>query len=459
MILAALIIFAAAASPDPLNVQQYSAQSENAALYVLPGASLSTPDIVILDETTLTVYRGSLQSPTISHTIPPNTLLFDLFDTNDDDVPELFILTPDEIRHYPFANNQTTVQLFPILPPLPWIVEQPFLHPLVFHFNGAHLVAVPYQDNITLKNFDGKTVSTLPKIRSDLHSLFSIPIVPNQLASKGAFEFRVDTLLTTPVTVPQELRLAQASTPFASVTPRQLRDSEQLELDLWPSFPLTPSPDDSLKVIYASHAPEYIHTVIRIKKKLPRNIPSTTEPYRFSPKRIYPGTIGISESGFPDFNNDGFHDLLLWKIPIPGHSLGSLINSIRAQTWPIEISTHLYNPEKGLYEARPDSRIKTTIALQYILTRQNRSPLNNLTFPDLNNDGNSDIVFSSRPDQLDVWMYRRKLPDSPDYTAQFDGPVSLITINRPETPGQSRSILLRGKRSIYRVNLAEEAQR
>lgn len=461
MILAALIFSAAivGADPAPLNVQQYSAQSENASLYVLPALSRATPDIVILDETALTVYRGGSQSPVIKHIIPENTLLFDLLDTNDDAIPELFVLTPDEIRHYPSPNNQTTIQLFPILRSLPWIVEQPFLHPLVFNYNDAHLIAVPYQDNITLRNFDGKTVSILPKILSDVHSLFSIPIVPNQLASPGAFEFRVDTLLTTPISVPQELRPAAASMQFTSVSPRRLRDSEQLELDLWPSFPLTSSPDDPLKVVYASYAPEHVNTVIRIKKKLPRNIPSTTEPYRFSPPRKYPGTIGISESGFPDFNNDGFHDLLLWKIPIPGHSIGSLINSIQARTWPIEISTHLYDPEKGLYNARPNNRIKTTVALQYILTRQNQSPLRNLIFSDIDNDGNSDIVFSTRPDRLDAWIYRSKLPNSPDYTTEFDSPVSLITVNRPEAPDQSQSILLRGKLSIYRVNLSRATAR
>jgi hypothetical protein len=447
------------ALPAEFNVQQYSAESENATLYILPSIVSSAPDIVILDDTALTLHRSNSASKTLSHTIPNNTLFFDLIDTDKNGVPELFVLTPDEIRHYPASNNQTTVQLFPITPSLPWSVKQPFLHPLIFPYNDTHLVAIPDRENFILKNLDGKKISSLPKLISDTHSLFSIPIEPNQLAPQGAFEFRIDSLLSTLVSVPQELRSKTPKRSFTTVTPRQLRDSEQLEFNQWPSFPLEPDSDTPTKVVYASYPPEHINTVIRIKRKLPRNTPTTAEPYRYSSKRIYPGMIGISEAGLPDFNNDGFNDLLLWKIPMPGQSVSSLINSVQAQTWPLEISIHLYNQSKGIYEARPTARIKLTVALQYILTRQNQSPLHNLSFEDLNGDGNSDIVFSPRPNQISAWLFDDSLNNTPDYTSEFSDEVTLITIHRTNTRNHINSVLLRGKRSIYRVSLSENFSR
>lgn len=452
-----LVMLALQGAPDEYHAQRYTAHSENAALYVLPNPGSGVPDVVVLDDSTLTVYRGNAQTPVLSHSIPADTLFFDLYDTNGDTTPELFVLTPNEVRHYPAHDNASTIQLFPIEPPLPWKVDQPFLHTLLFHFNDIHLVAVPYQDTIELKSMDGKTISAFPKLLSDVHSLYSIPIEPNQLGPDGAFEFRVDTLLTTPINVPMELRPTLPSKPFATATPQQLRDSELLELELWPSFPLTRTGEAPNKVIYASESPEHIHTVIRIKKKLPRNIPNTTEAYRFSPKRTYPGMIGISASGLPDFNGDGYHDLLLWKIPIPGNSISTIMKSVQAQTWPIEITTHLYNPQKGLYDARPSSRIKTTVALQYILTRQSHSPLHNLSFVDLNADGKSDITFSPTAQSIATWIYSDQMDSIPVYQGRFEDPVSLITLNRAEVSDTGQSILLRGNRSIYRINLSERA--
>lgn len=447
------------ASPPPFDVQQYSAESGNAALYVLPGSSAESPNIAILDDSTVTIYReGQLRAKSTT-TIPANTLLFDLYDTDKDSIPELFVLTPNEVRHFPEPGNQTTVRLFALNEPLPWIVDQPFLHPLIFHYNNVRLVAIPYQDNITLRNFDGKTISVLPKLLSDIHSLFTIPIEPNQIAPEGSFEIRVDTLLTTAISVPQELRPTSSTKPFAPISPRQLRDTEQLELDQWPSFPLTKSSDKITKVIYASYAPEHIHTIIRIRKELPRNIPGAIEPFRYSTKRIYPGTIGISKAGLPDFNNDGFHDIVLWKVPMPGNSLSSLMGSLQSQTWPIEITTHLYDPEKGLYESRPRNRIKTTVALQYILTRQSESPLRNLSFADLNNDGKADITFSPRPDSIAAWLYDEDLNTQPDFASEFNDELSLITLNRAEAPNQQQSIMLRGDRSIYRIHIPSEDPR
>ncbi len=441
------------AAPEPLSVQQYSAQSQNAALYVLPAAHAVAPHIVILDDTTLTVYPANTSRPLFTHTIPADTLMFDLVDTNDDFEPELFTLSPDALHHHSGGAQESITQLFPIEPPLPWKVEQPFLHSLIVSYLDAYHAAIPYLDTITLKDFKGEVVTTFPKVLSTTETLFSLPIHPNQVGHSGAFEFRVDTMLTTPIEVPQALRSTMVHDSYEPLSPRKLRESETLELELWPQFPLRVASEGIPAVLYASHAPEHVNTVIRLKQQVLRSTPNTAEPYRFSSKRIYPGTMAIAESGLPDFNQDGYHDLVLWNIPLPGHSTSALLNSLQRQNWPLNITIHLFDPEKGLYEARPKARIKTHIALQYLFTRQSHSPLHNLSFADMNQDGASDLVFSPTPEELEVWCYQDGFNATPEYRSHFENPVSLIAVPKQEMLNQAHSILLRDKTSIYRLSV------
>ncbi|MFP6581934.1 MAG: hypothetical protein VCD00_05190 [Candidatus Hydrogenedentota bacterium] len=447
-----LVLTLTHAATVPYQVFPYSATSENAALYVLPGSHPATSNIVILDGTELTVYPSNATHPSLRHQIDPNTLLFDLFDTNDDDIPELFTLLPDALFHYPEPNNQTKITLFGITPSLPWLVTQPFIHPIILSYDNAHLAAIPYQNNITLKTFEGKTLSTLPKILSDTHSLFTIPVSPNQIGSPDAFEFKVDTLLTTAINIPRELRPAPSIPGPTFTTPRLLRESEQRDLDLWPAFPLTDSPDNNERVIFASYAPEHVHTIIRIKRDRPTSAFTQTELQTYTPERIYPGTIATSQSGYPDFNADGYHDLVMWRMALPGRSINTMINSLRSQTWPIELTVHLYDRNKRRYTARPTARIKTTVAIQFILMRQNQSPLRNLSFADLNNDGASDLTLSPQPDTLETWVFENGFEPKPNFRSRFQNPVELISPLRQETNASTATLLLRDKTTIYRVN-------
>lgn len=454
IILSATLLLAAG-DTTAYQIFPYRAESENASLYLLPGVTSDAANIVILDDTELTVYPSTATRPSIQHTISPDTLLFDLYDSNDDGLPELFTLLPDALLHFPKANNQSSVQLFPIEPQLPWEVDQPFLHPIILSYDNSRLAAIPYQNNITLKNFDGKTISTLPKILSDSHSIFTIPVKTNPLGSKDAFEFKVDSVLTTAINIPSELRPAPANPDLDSPTPQRLREAEQREPDQWPTFPLSNDPENSERVIFASSAPEHVHTIIRIRRERPRSDIVQADPISYTPERIYPGSLTLSPSGFPDFNADGFHDLVLWRMEIPGRSLSTLTSNLQAQTWPIELTVHLYDPEKRLYAARPTARIKTKVSIQFIVVRQNQSPLRNLSFADINGDGRSDITLSPDPNTLTTWTYDNGFSREPEYRSTFENPISIITSNRQDTRTSSGTLLLRGRSTIYRLSVPE----
>lgn len=442
-----------AASPEALSVQRYSADSVNATLYVLPVAQSVVPHIVILDDDSLALYPANSSKFLFKHTIPDDTLMFDLVDTNNDQMPELFILTPNTFHHHFKEGDGVMTESFSIEPALPWKVDQPFLHPLIVPYMDTHHAAIPQLNAIVLKTLSGEEVATFPKVLSNTDALFSFPIYPNQIASPGAFEFRVDALLTTPIEVPQALESKTLRESNEALSPRKLRDSEKLDFEFWPQFPLSSAPDSIRTVLFASHAPEHVNTIIRMKQPVQRSVPNATEPFTISPGRMYPGTIALPESGLPDFNQDGYHDLVLWSIPLPGGSTAALINSLRSQQWALYVSVHLFNPEKGLYEAKPKTRLKTNIALQYLFTRQHQAPLHNLSFADLNNDGASDLVFSPTPNEIEVWLYEDGFSASPQYKNTFDRPVSLIAVPKQDSLNQSHSILLRDSFSIYRLSI------
>lgn len=451
------LLITAALIAAPYEIYPYSAASDDAALYLLPGGEADAANIVVLDANQLAVYPANSPNAILKHQIASDTLLFDLFDTNEDGEPELYTLHPDRIVQYPDSAKPDKTTLFPIDPALPWTVEQPFLHPMVITYNRTPLIAMPYQNQIVLRDFEGRTISSLPKTLSDTYSLFTIPVLPNQIGAPGTYEFRVDSFLTTDIQVPQEFRATQVATEVASISPRALRESEKRDLDLWPSFPLTPGPDNTERVIYASYPPEHVHTIIRIKRRRPPSAFTQSDPEFYTPERIYPGTIAISRSGLPDFNGDGFHDLVLWKMAIPGRSVSTLISNIQAQTWPVELTVHLYNPAKRLYAARPSARIQTTVNIQFILMRQSEAPLRNLSFTDLNGDGYSDISFSPEANTVATWIYGNGFREEPDYEGTFAYPVELLSINRQGARTPAHTLLLRDVTAIYRVNVPQES--
>lgn len=440
-------------APEALSVQQYSAEHDNAALYVLPSRQGSVPSIVILDDRELSLYPANSRHALFSHVIDDNTLMFDLVDTDADGRLELFTLSPDMLKHY--GGNDAEETLFPIEPMLPWKVDKPFLHSLVIEYLDAYHVAIPHLDHIRLMNFSGEEVTTFPKVATGADPVFSIPIQPNRVGGAGALEFRVDAFLSTPIEVPQSLRSTSKRDSYETVTPRKLRDSEKLEVELWPQFPLTVQPDSMRMVSYASHGPEHVNTLIRIKQPVPRSVPNVTEAFRYSPARMYPGTIAIAESGLPDFNKDGYFDMVLWSVPLPGYSTAKLMNSLQTQRWPLVLTVHLFDPEKGLYVARPKARIRTEIALQYLFTRQSSSPLHNLSFADMNHDGTSDVVFSPTPNSVEVWLYNNGFEAEPQYRNMFKDTVSMIAVPEHDKDYESHSLLMRDESSIYRLNISD----
>lgn len=447
------------AAPDELSVQRYSAEHEDAHLYVLPVEQSTVPKIVILDDLTLTLYPANSSRASLSHTIPADTLLFDLVDTNGDGELELFTLSPSAFYHHSGVQGTALVELFSVEPSLYWTVDRPFLHPLVVPYLDAYHAAIPHLNEIRMMSLTGEEVIRFPKVMSNADALFSLPVQSNQLGMEGSFEFRVDALLTTPIVVPQALRSTVIRELYEPLSPRKLRVAAKMEVEAWPQFPLTTRADDMSMVLYASQGPEHVNTIIRLKKAVPRSVPNSTEPFSFSPKRMYPGTIAIADSGLPDFNGDGYYDLVLWSVPMPGHSTAKLLNSIQSQLWDLEISIHLYNPEKGLYEARPMSRIRTEIALQYLFTRQSQHPLHNLSFADMNHDGKSDLIYSPTPDSVEVWLYKSGFRGEPHYRNTFSHNVSLVSVPSQDVSTESHSILMRDELSIYRLSIPLDGKR
>ena len=235
-----------AAEPQALSVQRYSAESENATLYVLPAEQSAVPHIVILDDTTLSLYPPNSSRPLFKHTIPADTLLFDLVDTNDDRLPELFILTSTAFHHHFREGEGVMTESFDIEPALPWKVDQPFLHPLIVPYKDAFHAAIPHLNHIALKDLEGKDVTVFPKVLSNTDALLSLPIHPNQIGHSGAFEFRVDALLSTPIDVPQALQSSTLRKTYEPLSSRKLRESEKLDPELWPQFPLRTSAENRM---------------------------------------------------------------------------------------------------------------------------------------------------------------------------------------------------------------------
>jgi len=176
---------------------------------------------------------------------------------------------------------------------------------------------------------------------------------------------------------------------------------------------------------------------------------------KIGPIRRYPGALFKREDdGWlskaytynPDFNGDGYFDLVLWDAPRPGVSIDSLVRTVMGRSWPVRVAIHLYVPDKARYDPKPAGMISAKVPINFFL---NRNPVANIAMVDVDGDGLTDLGFSTEPNNYHLWLAADGFARDPDWTHTFGEPIKRVEFSADLSGNGRTSILLRGEKNLY----------
>jgi hypothetical protein len=162
----------------------------------------------------------------------------------------------------------------------------------------------------------------------------------------------------------------------------------------------------------------------------------------------YPGVL-LSTWQPPDFDGDGYNDMVLLRLREPGGSIGNIVRTATNGTLPVDFGVHLYRPEQGRFDPRAAGTIEARAAVGNILARD---PIDAVIMSDLNGDGHSDLGFSPDSRQYLIWLWNgHGFSKEPDYARTFDEPIHRAYAE--DLGGKGRhSIGLRSDEALYVVS-------
>lgn len=436
---AAGAIVSAPAHPEPLRAQTIPAPSEGHA-FLLQADSDPEPEWAVQNTSTLIIAGFSDSGDTRKYTLPADVTLFDVRDTNGDGSPELAAVRGGALCYWSSLDDAATESP-------DHCVEEAELAPLAYGApRPARLfVTVGPRIRLSAPGIDRKwdltaqetsTTDTPSGVQNYRLAYFHVWRAASPYNQENFIDvFRFAQVYETVSDRSESLGNFITSAQGRQGGTRRARDAAHAGPAAWPWFPLTASPVPT-RVLYALAPPDYRDTLIRFQRA-GRTEPLTRPgPQRISPDRRYPGIIIAPAQTPPDFNGDGYADLLLWNTEPAGRSLGRLLRAAQSGTWSITLSVHLFDPRIQRYAARPDTAIQLQAPIDTVLAGGVNGPFKHLLTKDVNGDGRSDIVTSGVGDAFAVYTYDGGLPKSPAYETDFGESVQSILVDATSDAGE-----------------------
>lgn len=370
-------------------------------------------EICILREQVLNIYGRRGNTPLHSVTLPARTTAIDIVDIDHDKVADLIALCEERVLRYRLVGEKTEEPetLFSQPSQFSRADGYPFPTVLIVERDGTQLIALPTEASLEVRSLDGKLVNTYPiGVNAPYHVSIGKPFSywVNQHAQSGpadALEFRVNSLASYKPLVPDGAFPIDVSTPATQRLGlgRQQWDADEHNPDSWPWFSITRSEGGTIRALYrqSENAPD--STVLRVRTLAVDQGPGVAEGDVVGPPRLYPGTLILQPDASPDFNGDGFTDLILWKSPRPTLSADGLARAATSKVWPLNVTTHLYLPDKKRFAPKPGSPIGLEVPVAWLLSASTQGPLPAVVLRDFNGDGKTDFACLTSEDTMSVW--------------------------------------------------------
>lgn len=423
------------APSEPLTFFVNADQDANADLAILEGRNL-----------TVATQRGVYEV-----VLPENTSVFDVTDVAGDPLSEVVAFVGTEAIAMPLSGGEPK-RLFEAESLWSRAAFDPRPAVLAVQHEGGKAIALPTSEGWELRSTNGFVTATTPYESVDRSFSYGAAGNCGTTASlELTFHLGATYQAGVGLEAGDEPRTLVADAALAS--PAALRNAVAEPPGAWPHF-LVRRDAESRKATRAYCAvDESLTTLVRIAQFAtdPEGLPAAAiEP---GPARRYAGALAATSWNLvPDFNNDGYADLILWNAPQPGISVDALLRTVTARDWPITLAVHLFSPEKGRFEPAVATALTTRIPVSWFLS--GGLPLRCMVLEDFNGDMKTDLGMCTEDSEFSIWLYSDGFAPNADEKHRFAEKIADVElVGNAKTDGRS-SIVLRGEKHIFALYAA-----
>ena len=368
-----------------------------------------TAEVFVLEEFRLRAYGKGQQEPLFDRRLPPATSAFDVADIDGDDTAEVVAICGEEILALDLdtADPDEPRRLFTRKNQYSQAIGRPFPCVLVVDREGAPMIALPQVDTLEVRNLAGELAESYEVgVRAPNHLALNRPFSywVNQHAQAGpasALEFRVSSVVSfRPLRTRDDTPVDIESATARPGTPRQQRDARQRAPEEWPWFAVGASSTHQFRGLYRAGPGDSASTTVCIRTAPLKGTPGA---FKIGPPRHYPGNLVLRENRAPDFDGDGFTDLLLWKARQPSLTASSLARAATSKTWPLTLTAHAFLANKQRFEPKPMSYLTIEVPVSWWLLQSPVGPLRDLLLRDFDGDGKTDFGCFTDERTLQIW--------------------------------------------------------
>lgn len=444
----------------PIEIQDLPWRSGQSTVFVADFDLDTRGEVAVLTGNRLDVFERNRRDAVFSLAMPEGTAVIDVLDANQDGTADIIAVSGADILRIPVSTDDEeneTVVCFSRESQYSDYVGIPFPGVLVVMREKTPLVALPCDDALELRTLEGKLIDSYPigmaaPRRLSLGQPFSVWANPYaQLAGPGALEFRVSSVSTYKPLLPDHslpIRIAEPSGRLG--TARQQREAATLEAERWPWFTINTNDTRMVRALYARSDAPGGETLMRVRH-VPVDSPTGSNTGDDTgPLRRYPGLLLRHPEVLPDFDGDGFHDLLLWKSKRIAPTVDGLARAVAKGTWPIWIIAHRYAPEKKRFSDEPFAQIEVALPLGWYLNSGGANPFRTILLNDMDGDQQSDFGCLVDEQTLAIWRSGPEGVESePGFRHRF--PEAVLGVEFEEDlEGQGRkTIVLRSQNHLY----------
>jgi hypothetical protein len=411
-------------------------------------------EICILQEQLLHIYGRKSESPLYSIALPLRTTAIDIADVDNDRVADLIALRGEEVLRYALSDNGAPEPevLFTQQSQFSRADGYPFPAVLIVDRGDGPLIALPTEEALEVRSLNGELVNSYPiGINAPYHVSIGKPFSywVNQHAQSGpadALEFRVNRLASFKPLLPDDaFPIDVAGRPPQRLgLSRQQWEADEHRPESWPWFYIAQSDTEDIRALYRQSESSADATTIRVRTLTSNVAAGDASPEVMGPPRLYPGSLVLHPEAFPDFNGDGYGDLMLWKAPRPGLSADALARALTSNRWPLNITTHVYLPDKKRFSPRPQTLISIEIPVAWFMAPTPQGPLQALVLRDFNGDGKTDFGCLTAADTFTAWQAEGEgLAAAPALEERFSAPVDEVMFETDLDGQGTTSIALR----------------
>lgn len=443
---AAFLLCWIAAAETLVKPQSIRLENDQAYVFSVPLTVETAPRLFVLDGYLLRIYDDSETYSSLDIQLPGAASAVDIYDLDADGTFDVIVVAGTKVLFRAIAPSQAGSAWETIVERTSLYSDTaalPFPQVLAVENEGGPAIALPQLSGFEVWSLDGELRERIGYGQEQDAS--TVPALPFDVEAVHTDYAGLGNAMVHRVVSQREPGPVDATYDgdYSRGAGSVLSDVSDLPSDRWPRFPLRPGSDD-VEVLHAPVPPRFEDTYVRLRTRGPgEGRPGV------GPPRRYPGRVLTGGHHLPDFNGDGFVDLVAWKAAVPGASFNTLMGAVRDGTWPVTVSVHLYNPKSRLFEAEPFVLIRTELPMEWCETDAVSGPIRNLLFEDINDDGFIDVGFSTNRDEYSVWNYTPGFNTTPDYVVKADGEI--VSIVRGVEFGSERpeKLLLRGPDALY----------